>query len=454
LRASLADLVQGLAASVPSRVEVEVFALSGIASSGNGSSESIELTTGLRRGLAVRAEADGRVGFAAASGVSAELGRELVRDAIGAARSSSAPASLPRLLGRGSSDPCLTEDACNTPATGAGDLASLAADLEGDVERTLHTMRAGARDARLLQSGVSTWRASVSMASTLGVRCSFVRAGAHAWMRTAYGTGRDMGVGFACWGGSALTDLDVSRLVGESTGRAQALAAPRPAPAGALELPLVFDRLATAQLLDAFSAFLTADARADGSHLLGVVPGTRVAQPQVRLVDEAERPDIPDAARFDDEGVPRKMLALIEDGMYLRDVGGRAEPRAGNAVRAVLVRPPRAGTRALRLTAQTLPVPDLLAAGPAVLHVLALGDIRMRGLDPGLSRQLRCGLRGVVRHGVDGPAYPFRELELGVDVGDIFRRVTAVGDDPAVQPLSRTSIGCSVLLEAGEATLA
>lgn len=194
------------------------------------------------------------------------------------------------------------------------------------------------------------WRpgaARLAVASTTGVRASEARSHVVARLRGVRADGRSAAVTLAAVGPPELAAAagDVRALLGEGDpSSAFALAVPArlvTAPTG--DVPVVLGPEAVATVLAGLRRAFGVDLALGGGPL-AARRGRTVAAGAVNLSDSAQHPaTLPRS--YDDEGVPRRPVALIEDGVAGRQVhdcssAARAgETTTGHATRALALAP-------------------------------------------------------------------------------------------------------------------
>jgi len=254
---------------------------------------------------------------------------------------------------------------CPTPEKDTLDPATAAWGPEDKAAR-LATTFALAREAALEASGIlsNSW-SQLAIANSAGLRCRFQDSRAR-FSTTFHGPDAS---GWTEGEAGRFGDLDVEGLSREARRIAQAAAAPRAPEPGAWTV--ILPPAAVADLI-MFINWLGFGAQ---DHLAGVSPlagkdGQRLFSPLLTVVDDAAHP-LADGMPFDFEGLSRRTVPLIREGVFLGPVHDRTTAR-------------QAGTES---TGHALPRPNPYGPFPGNL-VVAPGESTLEGLVAGCERGL------------------------------------------------------------------
>ncbi|MGB9594209.1 MAG: TldD/PmbA family protein, partial [Anaerolineae bacterium] len=234
--------------------------------------------------------------------------------------------------------------------------------------------------------------------------------------------------------------LDVEALAAEAVGKALRSRNPRPLPAG--EYPVVLEAYATADIVSimgylAFSALAVQEGR---SFMAGKF-GQPILSPSVSIWDDGLDPaGLP--LPFDFEGVPKKRVDFIKDGVAIGVVHDSATALKDGVAS----------------TGHSLPMPN--AQGPFPLNMfMAAGDASPERLIAGLDKGLlvtrfhytvpvhpaKAVVTGMTRDGTfwvekGEIAYPVKNLRFTESYLDAFNRVEDIGKETRLL-VSRFEIG-------------
>lgn len=311
------------------------------------------------------------------------------------------------------------------PSIAAWSMAQVA-DLALEVERA-----ALESDPRISGVEAAVYSGSferLAIASSTGVAGEFEASGCSAYVQAlAQGDGgAETGLGFDLARGPA--DLDARAIGGEGAGRATAMIGARKP--DSKSCPVILDPIVAASFVGLVGKVLGADAVQRGRSPFAGRIGTEIAAEALALHDDGTRPDGPGSSPFDDEGVPRRRTALIEDGRlraYLHDTYTARRAGASSTANAG-----RAGYRALSaVSASNLVVAAgsfsferlLREAGEGVFVTDVVG--LHSGVNP-VSGVFSVGASGRAIRGGE-LAEPLREFTIASDLVSMLRAVRAAG---------------------------
>ena len=268
----------------------------------------------------------------------------------------------------------------------------------------------------------------VSIRSSTGVAASFAASSCYAYLQALAGgeAGTETGLGFGIARGPA--GLDPEAIGAEAASRAvEMIGAGKP---GSRACPVVLDPTVAASFAGLIGGVLGADAVQRGRSPFADRLGDEVASAALVLSDDGLEPGGLASSPVDGEGVPRRPLALIEEGRlqtYLHDTytarRGGAES-TGHAGRAGYRSQPSVSASNLIVAEGTESLEGLLAeAGEGIL----VNDVA--GLHSGVNP-----VSGVFSVGASGRAItggelaePVREFTIASDLVTMLRSVSAAG---------------------------
>ncbi|MEA2684105.1 MAG: PmbA protein [Chloroflexota bacterium] len=246
--------------------------------------------------LRVRVVEDSRVGVASTNQLDDDSLREAVARARGVARAQEAQADLPPMPGPAevASTPLVASTAGSTPEARAEMVRVMCAEADA----------AGVRGF----GAVSAATTDYVMANSTGLMVSTARCVATAKMVAMAADGAS-GYGARC--SQAVDDLDARSIAAEATDRAVRYRDPMTLDAGAY--PVVFEEEAIGELLE-YLAYIGFGALAVEEGRTFTRPGERVSGPAINIWDDGLDPaGLP--MSFDFEGVPRRRVDLVREGM-------------------------------------------------------------------------------------------------------------------------------------------
>jgi PmbA protein len=374
-------------------------------------------------GAGIRVVVDGRQGFAWAG----TLDESVLKETLEEARDNAAFGQPDEFFGLAEADgvaaPALDlvrEELLSTPTPRKVDTALA-------LERA-----ARERDPRV--SGVRTAIFSdsyseMALATTTGLAVASEAGVCYVAVNPLVEEGGDTQTGYGMSAGRALSELDLDRAVSDGVDRAtRLLGATKPA---SRRTTVVLDPEVTAELLTIVGATLSGEAVLKGRSLFAGRDGEVVAAPVVTLVSDPTDPGAFGAGHYDGEGLARRRVPLIGDGVlrgFLYDTySGRRSGRAstGSASRSYNT-PPQVGAPALTLVPGTRGQAELIAEVGDGVYVQDVSGLHS-GVNP-VSGDFSVGATGLVIR--DGRfAEPFREATIASTLQRMLLDVVAVGAD-------------------------
>jgi PmbA protein len=195
------------------------------------------------------------------------------------------------------------------------------------------------------------------------------------------------------------------------------------------QVPIVFAPEMARSILGAMADAANGDAIYRGSSFFTGLLGQQVADSAITLIDDGTLPGLFGSAPFDGEGLPTRRTVLIENGILrsylLNTYTGRklGLPSTGSASRG-LAGNPGIGTHNLFLPAGTLTPEQIIADIPSGLY---LTEFLGRGVNMVTGDYSR-GASGLwIENGE--LTYPVQEITIAGNLKDIFRNITAIGND-------------------------
>ena len=404
------------------------------------------LTSSESRGVGVRVVVDGRLGYAWAADPSDAEARELLVAARDSARHTT-PDEANQLPAPQQAEPVAGLYRSALSEFSSEQKVSLALDLERATTST--RAEVGKVEDVVYADAVSR----VAVASTAGVDASYERT--DCWCIVAALAERDGETqsGFSFRVAREPSELAWEEAAAEAAERgARLLGGTKPTTE---RVPVLLDPWAAASFLGVLASALSAEEVQKGRSLLAGLVGQQVASDALSLIDDGRLESGPDAAPFDDEGVPTGRTPLIERGVlrgFLHNTQtARREDASstGNAARPSYRGVP--GVAPSNLFVE--PGPDargelMKRAGRAV-YVQEVSGVHS-GANP-VSGEFSVGATGLrVDQGSLGE--PLREMTIASTIPDILKAIVATGSDLRFFP-GGGAIGSPTLL-VGEMTVA
>lgn len=400
------------------------------------------LTSAETRGVGVRLVVGGRLGFASTADVSpAGLAWALAEARSNAAEGTPDPGNvLPAAV---PAEPLPGIYVEGLAAVSTADKVAAALDLER------RTLAADPRVRGVQAASYGDALTHAAVASTVGVSAGYQRSDVYAYVSALAREGEETQTGLGLTQGRSFDELDLAAAAGEGATRAaRLLGAGKPATA---TMPVVFDPLVTAQFLGVLGATFTAEAVQKGRSLFAARVDEQVAGANVSIVDDGRLLDGPAAAPVDDEGVPTRRTAIVEDGVLRRFLhnsataarAGGVATSTGNAVRSGYRSTPGVGPTNLFLDGPTTPVAAILAAADGGLYVQDVSGLHS-GVNP-VSGEFSVGTTGLrIRDGE--LTEPVREATVSSTIVDMLRAVALLGADRRFFPVGGALAGATLLL--------
>jgi PmbA protein len=393
------------------------------------------LTAATQLGIGVRAWIEARVGYAFGTDLSekglAAIGTRAAESARVADEDEFAgPPELPvRLMPDidAKSAPELIDP--SVAAWSTGDVSELALAVEDAA------LAADGRVAGVEQAVYADSAERIAIASSRGLGGEFERSSCYAYAQAlAEGEdGRETGLGFDLGRGPAA--LDPVAIGREGAERATAMiGAVKPE---SRSCPVVLDPTVAASFVGLVGRGLCAAAVQRGRSPFAGKIGSEVAAAAFVLRDDGLDPRGPASSPFDDEGVPRRRTALIEEGAlrtYLHDAytARRGDAAStGNAGRAGYRVQPSVAPSNLLVERGSLGFGELLREAGEGVFVTDVAGLHS-GVNP-VSGVFSVGASGLMIRGGE-LAEPLREFTIAGDLVAMLRSVWAVGAEPRWVP--------------------
>ena len=256
------------------------------------------------RGVGVRAFAGGRSGYAYGTDLSDAGVAELAR----AAREAAEVADEDEYAG-------LPDEFGSTPLEGLASprLAGWSTEEKVDLALAVERSARAAKGVTQVENAVySDAEGSVALANSRGFTGGYDATQAWAYASAFAGEGADLMTGLGVGLGRDPGALDPEAIGAEAADRALALVgARRP---HSRRCPVVLDAIVAASFIGYIGSMLSADAVQRGRSLFADREGEEVADPALRIADDATDPEGPASAPFDGEGTASRPTALLEDG--------------------------------------------------------------------------------------------------------------------------------------------
>ena len=386
----------------------------------DGAVESLSDAGG--RGLGVRAFVDGRSGYA--------YGTDLSDAGVGAVAAAAREAAL---VADPDEHDGLPEETGTTPLDGLESGAMADWSTERKVELALEIERvARAREGvtQVENAVYADAEGSVAIANSRGFAAGYSATQAYAYASAFAGEDADLMTGFGVGLGRGPEALD-PEAIGER-GRGPRLSLVGARQPESRRCPVLLDAFVAASFLGFVGGMLSAEAVQRGRSLFADREGDEVADPALRLTDDATPPEGPRSAPFDGEGSASRATPLIADGRlqtFLFDV--RTARKAGrettaNAGRGSYRSPPSVSTTNLLVEPGGETLAELAARAGDGLYVTDVAGLHS-GVNP-VSGTFSVGASGRLIEGGELGA-PVREITIASDLVSMLKGVTAVGSE-------------------------
>jgi PmbA protein len=406
-------------------------------------SEVEGLTFSETRGVGVRVISDGRLGYAYA----ADPSPDEVRQAVARARENVAfgtPDEFNVLPLPGSAEPLPSIFRDSQAELDTDRKVSLALDLE----RVATTS-----DPRVTKTDEVLYGDAVSrgvVVSTTGVSQDASRTDCLCMVSSLAQEGDDTQSGFDFRLAREIGELEWADCASTAAERAARLLGATKPPTG--RLPVVLDPNAASSFLGVLAGALSAESVQKGRSLFAELLGQQIGTGLFTLIDDGRLEIGPDAAPFDDEGVPSERTPLIERGQlkgflhnsYTAKRGGTRS--SGNAKRGSYRGPPGVGTSNFYVEEGAVDPSSILERAEGGVLVQDVSGVHS-GANP-ISGEFSVGATGLRVKG-GSLAEPLREMTIASTIPEMLKAVAAVGNDLRFF----SSVGTPTLL-IGEMTVA
>ena len=386
-----------------------------------------ELSVAESAGVGVRVIVDGRLGYAWAGSLDADV----IADVLDDARDNARFAAPDEWNGLPTLDDARTAKAVDLDLWRA-DLAAVP--TTDKVALALELERAtAARDARVrgVESAYYGDAAVESaVASSLGVESSARRTICSCSVSALAGEGEGTRTGYGFSAGRTISDLEPEVAATDAVDRAVRLLGAQPVPSQ--RLPVVFDPLVTRSLLGILGAALNGEAMVKGRTMFLGREGEQVATPEFTLYDDPTNDLAFGASTHDAEGLPTRKNALVLDGELVQFLHNTYTGRrtgtgsTGSAVRGGYATGPGVGARALVLLPGTRTPEEILASVGHAFYVQSVSGLHS-GTNP-VSGDLSLGAEGLMVRG-GAFAEPVREVTIASTVPRMLLDVVEIGSD-------------------------
>jgi PmbA protein len=300
-----------------------------------------------------------------------------------------------------------------------------------------HAARAAKGVTQVENAVYSDAEGSVALANSRGFAAGYSATQAWAYASAFAGEGSDLMTGLGVGVGRDPAALDPQAIGGEAAERALALVgARRPQ---SRRCPVLLDAIVAASFIGFIGSMLSAEAVERGRSLFAGREGEEVADPALRMTDDATDPQGPASAPFDGEGTASRRTTLLEDGRlqsFLFDTKtGRRAGRAstGNARRRSYRSAPSVGVSNLVVEAGSDALEALARAAGDGLYVTDVAGLHS-GVNP-VAGTFSVGAAGrLIERGQLGA--PVRELTIAGDLVSMLKSVRAVGSETRWVPFA------------------
>ncbi|MBA3234205.1 MAG: TldD/PmbA family protein [Propionibacteriales bacterium] len=437
----LTDIVTGVLEHAVGEEQLEAYAVHRISTTIQAGADAAIRHVGRAetRGLGIRVIRDGRLGYASTS----DLDSAAIRLTVERARANAAASDVDQAQHLPTPEVAESAEGFLHPSFAQASLAEKI-DLVQDLARGVVSLD---RQVKSLDTAeYHDEQRNVAVASTGGVQvvheAGYVELWADALGEDTHARGSDYAYQFA----RIPADCDPDSLAHVAVQRTLRLLGP--VSPYRTPLPVVLDPAVVADLLSAIGKGLSGGPVSSGRTPFARRAGTTVAAGCVSLADDGWSLSSPEAAAYDDEGLPRRRTQLISDGVLVgalhstvtaKAAGDSAEP-TGNARRGSYKSVPRAAATSLVLE-PTISRSELLASVDEAVYIQQLSGSGA-GINPVTGRVDVGGVGWLLRNGeVVGR---LDTVPIATDLLGFLTSVLAVGDDSYPVPFS--SAAASTLL--------
>jgi PmbA protein len=374
------------------------------------------------RGLGVRAFVDGRSGYA--------YGTDLGDPGVGAIARAAWEAAFV-------ADPDEYGGLPDENGTTAVEGLSSAGLADWSTERKVELALEVERSARAREGVTQVENAvyadaegSVAMANSRGFAAGYSMTQAWAYASAFAGEGADLMTGLGVGLGRSPSELDPDEIGGEAAERALALVGARQPESR--RCPVLLDAFVAASFVGFIGGMLSAEAVQRGRSLFAGREGEEVAEPSLRVVDDATDSEGLRSAPFDGEGSATRTTPLIEGGRLLsflydaRTARKDGRQTTANAGRGSYRSPPSVGATNLLIEPGPETLAELAARAGDGLYVTDVAGLHS-GVNP-VSGTFSVGASGRLIEGGE-LGRPVREITIASDLLSMLKAVAAIGSE-------------------------
>lgn len=404
------------------------------------------------RGIGLRLFLGDRVGRAYSSDLSDPALSDAVDAALEAARYSTPDPD--RALPPGPSmDNGVSRDGFSGEALGifVEDDAEAPDKIEFTIAMEKSALRRDDRVAAVETSSFFESRGEVVLANSSGLRGSFRRSVAYAYLSVIAEENGQQQTGFGFTAGRSFSELDADAAAAEGTSMAVELLGGRQVPSA--RVPVLIDNLSTAELIATLGAAASGESVIKGRSYLAGRLGEQVCSGLLTVVDDGRLPAGYGTAPFDAEGVSSMRTEIIGAGIlngllhnsFSARKGGVSS--TGNASRASFRSQVGVSPSNLMVEPGNKSMEQLLSEMGRGFLVRELQGVHV-GLNP-VSGEVSIGAKGMwIENGE--PVHAVREVTIAGTLDEILGRVVGVGNDLRLTPL-QGSVGAPCMLIDGVA---
>ncbi len=289
----------------------------------------------------------------------------------------------------------------------------------------------------------------VAIVSTRGVEAYGEQTFCYVYLSAHARRGDEVQTGLGFDTGREPGELDATAAGHEAAGKAAALLGARPCPTGLYTV--VLDREAAAAVIGVAARALSADAVQRGRSLFAGRLGEHIAANSFTLVDHGLHVDGMSTAPFDDEGVPRGVTPLVENGVlkgFLHDTYTAAREGAGarstgNARRGGYRASPGVAPSNLILNQGEGTLDELLARAGSGVYIVGITGLHS-GANP-VTGEFSVGAYGhMIEDGTIGS--PVREITIASDLVSLLTNVSDSAADSRWIPFQGSVLAPSLVI--------
>jgi PmbA protein len=198
------------------------------------------------------------------------------------------------------------------------------------------------------------------------------------------------------------------------------------------KIPIIFDPQGTMVLLLPFLTVINGEHIHTGARPIAHSTGEQIFDSRLSIYDDATNTEGLSCGTYDEEGIPKKRLALVEDGVlksFLFDLttAGKANTKSNGCAQRSIFSPPSPSTSNIMVNAGDIPFSKMIEdikEGLLIEGVLGMGQGNI--ISGAFSNPVSTAFK--IENGrLTGRV---KEAQIAANIYDVLKNITAIGDKP------------------------